>query len=52
MCTLDSAPASLKEHLDDQANLLNVPSVGVARNTAFPSMQMNIVSTQPAGQAG
>ncbi|KAM5530012.1 hypothetical protein V8D89_016323 [Ganoderma adspersum] len=42
MCTLDSTPASLKDHLDNQANLLNVPSIGVVRNTAFPTMQMNI----------
>ncbi|PIL25515.1 hypothetical protein GSI_12426 [Ganoderma sinense ZZ0214-1] len=52
MWSLDAAPPQLKERLDEQANLLNVPRVGCERNTAFPFMQMNIVSTQPAGQAG
>ena len=52
MCSLDAAPPQLKERLDEQANLLNVPRVGSERNTAFPFMQMNIVSTQPAGQSG
>ncbi|PIL32686.1 hypothetical protein GSI_05391 [Ganoderma sinense ZZ0214-1] len=52
MWSLDAAPPQLKECLDEQANLLNVPRVRCERNTAFPFMQMNIVSTQPAGQAG
>ncbi|KAI1782626.1 hypothetical protein LXA43DRAFT_1103646 [Ganoderma leucocontextum] len=50
MCSLNVAPPQIKEHLDKQANLLNVPSVGSTRNTAFPFMQINLVSTQPAGQ--
>ncbi|PIL29419.1 hypothetical protein GSI_09471 [Ganoderma sinense ZZ0214-1] len=52
MCSLDVAPPEFKEHLDEQASLLNVPAVGSSRNTTFLFMQMNIVSTQPAGQAG
>ncbi|PIL32162.1 hypothetical protein GSI_05407 [Ganoderma sinense ZZ0214-1] len=52
MCSLDAAPPQLKEQLDEQANLLNVSRVGSEHNMAFPFMQINIVSTQPAGQAG
>ncbi|KAI1783259.1 hypothetical protein LXA43DRAFT_1067802 [Ganoderma leucocontextum] len=44
MCSLDVAPPQIKEHLDEQANLLNVPSVGSTRNTAFPFMQMNLMT--------
>ncbi|PIL25067.1 hypothetical protein GSI_12956 [Ganoderma sinense ZZ0214-1] len=50
MCSLDATPPQMREHLDDQANLLNIPAVGSEHNTTFPFMQMNVVSTQPCGQ--
>ena len=52
MCSLAAAPIQMKERLDEQANLLNMPRVGSEQNSAFPFMQLNIVSTQPAGHAG
>ncbi|KAM5544119.1 hypothetical protein V8D89_002305 [Ganoderma adspersum] len=50
MCTLDAAPPELRQAADLQADLLNIALVGNARNTAFPFMQMNVVSTQPTGK--
>ncbi|KAM5530472.1 hypothetical protein V8D89_015856 [Ganoderma adspersum] len=52
MCALDAAPPELRQAADLQADLLNIAPVGNTRNTAFPFMQMNVVSTQPAGKGG
>ncbi|KAM5537732.1 hypothetical protein V8D89_008603 [Ganoderma adspersum] len=50
MCTLDAAPPELRQAANLQADLLNIAPVRNMRNTAFLFMQMNVVSTQPAGK--
>lgn len=46
MTTLDAAPAALyREALAAQSDLINRPPLGVPRNTAFGTVQLNIAST-------
>ena len=46
MTTLDAAPAALyRDALAAQSELINRPPLGVPRNTAFGTVQVNISST-------
>ncbi|KAF8972601.1 hypothetical protein BDZ97DRAFT_1913105 [Flammula alnicola] len=43
-----SGPEEIMEHLDINAELLNIPSVGVNGNSAFAAAQLNLAPTRPS----
>lgn len=45
---LYAGPAEVAEHININAELLNIPSVGVEGNDFFPSAQINIAPVSSA----
>ncbi len=48
MTALEAGPRYISETLEEQADAVNVPRIGCARNGAFPTFQLNIASTKEA----
>ncbi|KAF8953459.1 hypothetical protein BDZ97DRAFT_1767424 [Flammula alnicola] len=48
MRAIRTGPEEIMEHLDINAELLNIPSVGVNGNSAFAAAQLNLAPTRPS----